>query len=162
MRASSHAPHVCLCCWVSTLHGLVTAGFCRIQTQTAKSIFNTLPKSIVSRSHAIRAFRACLAITKRKPTAAAGQQQSTNPSSPTFRGPRSASCVATTALLHRGLRTATPLLRLCTAAMNCQPPQYRLCSAATDRCAAYWASWHDTLPAIRARSPQIATDLLRA
>ena len=35
-------------------------------------------------------------------------------------------------------------------------------SATADRCAAYWASWHDTLPAIRARSAQIAADLLHA
>ena len=35
-------------------------------------------------------------------------------------------------------------------------------SAAADRHAAYWASWLDTLPAIQARSPQIAAHLRRA
>ena len=35
-------------------------------------------------------------------------------------------------------------------------------SAAADAQAAYWASWLDTLPAIQARSPQIAAHLRRA
>ena len=75
--------------WVSTLRGLVTAGNAEFRHKQQNQFSTRFPKAS---SHVIRTqgFRACLAITKREPMRAAGQQQSTNPFSPT--SPRSQIC----------------------------------------------------------------------